>query len=194
MSDTRNTSAGGDPPSSDPTKNVEKKVETKEIKDVKEFKIEKNEKLEKSEFKEFKDHKNEKLEKNETKEHKDAKIEKLEKNEAKEYKDTKQEKLEKNEIKEHKDGKQEKLEKLEIKELSKIELPEKPIVEGPGGPDGPGGPVEERLATLEQSVASMQHFITSGQRPDLSRGALSAEPDAGRAAGSSATSARSRST
>jgi hypothetical protein len=189
MSDPHSTSGAAG--SAEPAKNVEKKVEFKEIK---EFKVEKHEKLEKSELKEFKDHKHEKLEKNEAKEHKDAKLEKLEKNEAKEHKDAKHEKLEKNEIKEHKDAKQEKLEKLESKEISKLENPEKPIAEGPGGPGGPGGPVEERLAMLEQSMASMQHFITSGQRPDLSRGALSAEPDAGAATTSAPSSGRERGT
>ena len=183
MSETRDTAAAGEP--TPQPKSVEKKVEFKEIKEIK---IEKNEKTEKSELKEFKDHKHEKLEKNENKEHKDAKHEKLEKNEAKEHKDAKNEKLEKNELKEHKDAKHEKLEKLEHKEIAKIENPEKPtgkekdgkeIVEGP---QGPGGPVEQRLALLEQSVASLQHFITSAQRPDLSRGALSSEPTTGTAA------------
>jgi hypothetical protein len=40
-------------------------------------------------------------------------------------------------------------------------------------------PVEERLAALEQAVVEMSHFIQSSQRPDLSGGALSSEPDAG---------------
>ncbi len=156
----------------DLTKRIEKKIETKE------FKVEK---LEKIEAKEHKDLKLEKIEKNEIKEHKDAKQEKLEKNEAKEHKDAKHEKAEKNEIKEHKDGKQEKIEKLENKEISKLEQGEKPqgkekdgkeLVEGPGNP---GDPIEQRLGALEQSMASMQHFITQSQRPDLSRGALSGE-------------------
>src|SRR6185369_15009317 len=154
MSETRDT-AGAAAPTPEP-KSAEKKVEFKEIKEIK---FEKNEKIEKPEFKELKDHKHEKLEKNENKEHKDAKNEKLE--------------------------------KPEHKEISKLENPEKPIgKEKDGkelveGPQGPGGPVEQRLALLEQNVASLQHFITSGQRPDLSRGALSAEPDAGTAASSS---------
>jgi hypothetical protein len=192
MSETRDT-AGAAEPTPEP-KSVEKKIELKEFKEIK---FEKNEKIEKPEFKELKDHKHEKLEKNENKEHKDAKNEKLEKNEIKEHKDAKHEKLEKNEIKEHKDAKHEKIEKPENKEISKLENPEKPIgKEKDGkelveGPQGPGGPVEQRLALLEQHVANLQHFITSGQRPDLSRGALSAEPDTGTAASSSA-SARER--
>jgi colicin import membrane protein len=154
------------------------------IKPEKESKLEHKEvKIEKIEIKEHKDLKQEKLEKNEAKEHKDAKQEKLEKNEAKEHKDAKNEKLEKNEFKEHKDAKHEKVEKIESKEIAKIEVGEKPqgkekdgkeIFEGPGNP---GDPVEQRLAALEQSVAGMQHFITSAQRPDLSQGALSGETD-----------------
>lgn len=162
-----------DPNAGSAQKRLEKKLEIKEGK---------YEKLEKIEFKEHKDLKHEKLEKNELKEHKDAKHEKLEKNEAKEHKDAKHEKSEKNELKEHKDAKHEKVEKPESKELSKLEHAEKPqgkekdgkeIAEGPG--TNPGDPVEQRLAALEQSVASLQHFITASQRPDLSRGALSAE-------------------
>jgi len=163
----------------------EGKIEIKEGKiEIKEAIKEKLEKIEKPEFKEHKDVKHEKIEKNEIKEHKDAKQEKLEKNEAKEHKDAKHEKIEKNEIKEHKDAKHEKLEKPEFKEFSKFESPEKQIgkekdgkeiVEGPIGK--PGDPIEQRLAALEQAVGNMQHFITSAQRPDLSRGALTGEPD-----------------
>jgi hypothetical protein len=152
---------------------ADKKLELKEAK------------IEKIEAKEHKDFKQEKLEKNEAKEHKDAKHEKVEKNEAKEHKDAKVEKVEKNELKEHKDAKLEKVEKNEVKEFSKLEQGEKPqgkekdgkeIFEGPG--TNPGDPVEQRIATLEQSVASLQHFITTNQRPDLSQGALSGETDA----------------
>ena len=174
----RETIMADDPKQPVDHKHLEKKVEIKEIAKEKELKIEK------IEFKEHKDFKQEKIEKIEAKEHKDAKLEKIEKNEFKEHKDAKQEKLEKNEFKEHKDAKHEKIEKFEAKEHSKLELPEKPqgkekdgkeIFEGPGG--DPGGPIEQRLAALEQSMANMQHFITSSQRPDLSQGALSAEPD-----------------
>jgi len=185
MSETRGASGGPEPTPSEPGKTTEKKVELKEIKEFKEFKVEKNEKIEKSEFKDLKDNKQEKLEKNENKEHKDTKLEKLEKNEAKEHKDAKNEKLEKNEFKEHKDAKHEKIEKPEIKEFAEKPIGKekdgKEIVEGP---QGPGGPVEQRLALLEQSVANMQHFITSAQRPDLSRGALAGEPGAGAATSS----------
>jgi len=157
---------------------TDKKIEIKES--IKE----KFEKIEKPEFKEHKDLKQEKIEKNEAKEHKDAKHEKNEKNEFKEHKDAKVEKLEKNEIKEHKDAKHEKHEKNESKEISKLEFPEKQIpkekdgkeiFEGPQG--NPGDPIEQRMAALEQNLANLQHFITSAQRPDLSRGALSGESD-----------------
>ena len=169
MSETRGASGAPEPTPSEPGKTTEKKVELKEIKEFKEFKVEKNEKIEKSEFKDLKDNKQEKLEKNENKEHKDTKLEKLEKNEAKEHKDAKHEKIEKPEIKEFAE-----------KPIGK-EKDGKEIIEGP---QGPGGPVEQRLALLEQSVANMQHFITSAQRPDLSRGALAGEPGAGAAASS----------
>jgi hypothetical protein len=155
----------------------------------KEVKIEKIEKLEKPEFKEFKDHKLEKLEKNEIKEHKDHKIEKLEKNELKEHKDHKIEKLEKNELKEHKDHKIEKIEKIEVKEFSKLEHGEKPpgkekdgkeIAEGPGSVD-PIDPAIQGLSAAGRGQA--QHFINPDERPDLSGGALSGEPDNGQRAG-----------
>ena len=81
-------------------------------------------------------------------------------------------KTEKAEKFEHK----EKPEKLEHKELEKqlLEVNPKDIAEGPQDP----GNINERVAALEQSVASLHHFITSEQRPDLSRGALSSEPGA----------------
>jgi len=181
-----------------PTKEIEKlakeveKLPKTEIKDTKEIKTEK------IEVKEHKDVKIEKLEKNENKEHKDAKNEKLEKNEFKEHKDAKHEKTEKNEIKEHKDAKHEKAEvknetkefkveakehgKLETKDIGKIENPEKPVGKEKDGKelvDGPGDPgnIAERLGSIEQRVSDLhQHFIAQGQRPDLTRGALSSEP------------------
>jgi hypothetical protein len=127
--------------------------------------------------------KHEKHEKSEWKEHKDAKNEKLEKNELKEHKDAKNEKLEKNEIKEHKDSKHEKIEKPEHKEFLKPEAKEniKPEfkeqeVKSPAseGPLLPGNP-----ATLpgQPGAGSQAHFISSDNRPDLSRGALKDEPD-----------------
>jgi hypothetical protein len=118
----------------------------------------KNEKIEKFEFKE-------KPEKFEHKE-KPEKFEHKEKPEKWEHK-------EKPEKFEHK----EKFEKFENKELEKFILENNPkdIAEGPiGNP----GEIDQRVAALEQSVASLQHFITSQQRPDLSRGALSSEPAA----------------
>ena len=105
--------------------------------------------------------KQEKIEKFEIKE-KPEKFEHKEKPEKFEHK-------EKPEKFEHK----EKPEKIEHKEFSKIELIEKTreVLQDPGGP------IEQRVATLEQGMAAMQHFITTGQRPDLSRGALAAEQD-----------------
>ncbi|MGH6797781.1 MAG: hypothetical protein ACREDI_05300, partial [Roseiarcus sp.] len=70
----------------------------------------------------------------------------------------------------------EKPEKHEYKEKEhkekevKVERLEKEVLEQL--PSDPGGPVEQRLAALEQAL---NHFIASGQRPDLSRGALAAE-------------------
>jgi hypothetical protein len=75
-----------------------------------------------------------------------------------------------------------KVEKVEVKE-SRLEVNKpvfegnpKDIAEGTQGPSG-SGPVEQRLEALEQAVASLNHFISSGQRPDLSRGALAGERD-----------------
>lgn len=96
-------------------------------------------------FKEFK----EKPEKYEVKE-KPEKWEHKEKPEKIEFK----EKPEKHEFKE-KEGKYEELEKA-FEHL----------------PSDPGGPVEQRLMALEQAL---NHFIATGQRPDLSRGALAGE-------------------
>jgi hypothetical protein len=197
MADTPNTPAGNDPQKKAELKDfkeIEKQAKT-EFKDFKEIEKQPKEntkaeikdtkeiKFEKIEIKEHKDAKVEKLEKNENKEHKDAKNEKLEKNEFKEHKDAKNEKLEKNEIKEHKEGakieqKEFKVENLE-KQLAK-EKDGKEIVEtGNGNPVV--DPVEQRISTLEQSVAGLQHFISTGQRPDLSRGALTGEPGGGAA-------------
>jgi hypothetical protein len=129
--------------------------------------IEKFVKPEKREIKEIK----EKPEKFEHKE-KPEKVEHKEKPEKFEHK-------EKPEKFEHK----EKPEKFEHKELVKEkELvfeknpPEKFIIENGPNPTNNGGPIEQRVAALEQSVATMNHFITSNQLPDLSRGALSSEP------------------
>jgi len=86
-------------------------------------------------------------------------------------------KLEKNEIKEHK------FEKFEIKEhkLEKFEKPEKLEFEVAGpGQVGPGDPVEQRLANLESAVTQLLHFIPENLRPDLSKGALKQEADAGK--------------
>ena len=64
----------------------------------------------------------------------------------------------------------EKPEKHEFKEKeAKFELLEK---DSERLPEDPGGPVEQRLMALEQAL---NHFIASGQRPDLSRGALAGE-------------------
>jgi hypothetical protein len=149
----------------EPEKIVDK-IADKQIKIEKLEKIEHKEKIEKLEFKE----KPEKIEHKE----KPEKFEHKEKPEKFEHK-------EKPEKFEHK----EKIEKFEHKELEKspkLEGPEKPIAEiNPKqiaeGPLNPGGTVEQRLAVLEQNVASLHHFITTGQRPDLTRGALSSEKD-----------------
>ena len=116
------------------------------------------------------------------------KSEKFEKVEHKE-KPEKHEHKEKPEKFEHK----EKPEKHEHKEIEKLhfksEIPEKVIFEGnpkdivEGNPTLPGDPIEQRLAALEQGMASMQHFITTEQRPDLSRGALAGEAGAKKTGG-----------
>jgi hypothetical protein len=116
--------------------------------------------------------KNEKLEKIEIKE-KPEKFEHKEKPEKMEHKEKpeKMEHKEKPEKMEHKE-KPEKFESIE-KQLAK-ERENKEIVEA--GPITPSDPILQRLAALEQSMAAVQHFITTGERPDLSRGALAAEP------------------
>jgi hypothetical protein len=154
-------------------------LKTHPEKQLKEFLKEKVEKLEKIEHKE----KPEKIEHKE----KPEKIEHKEKPEKWEHKE-KPEKLEHKEKPEKLEHK-EKPEKLEHKE--KFEHKEKiEIIETPGktiaseGPTDPGGPVEDpgllgRLGKLEQTVGELQHFITANLRPDLSKGALKQEPDAG---------------
>jgi hypothetical protein len=109
---------------------------------------------------------------------KSEKLEKVEKIEIKE-KPEKAEHKEKPEKFEHKEKPEkfehkEKPEKTEFKEkehdkLSQIEKLTEVL------PTDPATTVEQRLTAVEQSVASLQHFITTGQRPDLSRGALAAE-------------------
>lgn len=93
----------------------------------------------------------------ETKLHKEVKLE---------IKEIKHEKIE---IKEH---------KIEYKEYKN----EKIEFEGVVGFPQPGGPVEQRLATLEATVAQLLHFIPENLRPDLSQGALKQEPDAAKPA------------
>jgi len=95
---------------------------------------------------------------------------KLEKVERKEFKELKVEKVEWKELK---------IEKNELKELEKpikdFEKPNKDF-EKPG--EGGGDPeLLARIAQLESTVQGLTHFIASGQRPDLSRGALTDEPD-----------------
>ena len=194
MADTPNTPAANDPAAHKKSefkdfKEIEKQPKV-ELKDFKEIEKHPKVEFEKDHKAEIKDIKEAKIEKIEVKEHKDTKIEKLEKNENKEHKDAKNEKSEKNEIKEHKEGaKNEQKEfKVEQKETFKIESPEKPIGKEKDGKEivetgngDPGSPVEQRLASLEQNVAGLQHFISTGQRPDLSRGALTGEPGGGAA-------------
>lgn len=103
------------------------------------------------------------------KEIKDAKLEKLEKFEkleAKELKEFRKEKLER----------WEKFEKAELKEWKEL----KPEVEGfkdfGSEVELPRPEIWERLERLQASIEQLSHFITREQRPDLSRGALQAEP------------------
>jgi hypothetical protein len=119
-----------------------------------------------------------KIEKIEKVEHKEKpeKIEFKEKPEKHEHKEKpeKFEHKEKPEKFEHK----EKIEKLEHPEKIRIEIGGKDLVDNTGTVFNPGGPIEQRVAALENAIASLQHFITSDKRPDLSRGALKSEPDA----------------
>jgi len=103
---------------------------------------------------------------------KPEKLEHKEKPEKFEHKE-KPEKLEHKEKPEKAEHK-EKPEKHEFKEkeFKEKDVREKEVLEQL--PTDPGGPIEQRVAALEQTV---NHFITAAQRPDLSRGALAAEPD-----------------
>jgi hypothetical protein len=168
------TPSSSDKPSIKKIETAEKlKVEKVEHKEIKEIKTESKEKPEKIELKE-KPEKIEHKEKPEKTEHKEKpeKIEHKEKPEKFEHK-------EKPEKTEHK----EKEFKIEHKENTKIEVREKQINELQGKDlvenqqTDPGGQVEQRLAALEQSMVAVNHFITTGQRPDLSRGALAGEAD-----------------
>ena len=113
---------------------------------------------------------------------KPIKVEALEKNPHLE-KFIKHEKIEKFEHKEkpEKHEHKEKPEKFKHKEIAKIEHAEKQIFEkndkelAEGLPPIDQGDPLTRLAALEQSMTEVQHFITTGQRPDLSRGALAGE-------------------
>jgi hypothetical protein len=73
----------------------------------------------------------------------------------------------------------EKNEKFEIKEFDKVFHDVKYLETPPFGPVGPG-PVEDRLSALEAAVSQLLHFIPENLRPDLSKGALRQEPDAGK--------------
>jgi hypothetical protein len=142
---------------------ISAKAEEKQV--VEKQLVEKIIKPEKRELKEIK----EKPEKIEHKE-KPEKIEFKEKPEKYEHK-------EKPEKYEHKE-KPEKVEQLEKN------IPDKFLLENAPDPTGnPGGPIEQRVAALEASVASLYHFITTELRPDLSRGALSSEPAAKKSGG-----------
>ena len=154
----------GTPAEDAAAKKLEKKLEIAE-KFIKQEKIEKFEHKEKPEKFEHK----EKPEKFEHKE-KPEKIEHKEKPEKIEHKE-KPEKIE------HK-------EKIEFKEFVKIEQAEKPLGKDKDGkeiveigPTDPSDPIQLRLAALEKGMAELQHFITTGQRPDLSRGALASVAD-----------------
>lgn len=158
-------------------KEKHEKNETKEHKDKQEKEKNEKEKHEK-EQKEAKEHK-------EQKEHKD-KLEKHEKQEKpekekheKELKDHKEAAKEKEAVKEKETIKPEKEGKLEQKELEKIQPDGKELVETQI-PQQPGDPTnEQRLAAVESALAQLTHFIPENLRPDLSKGALKQEPQAG---------------
>ncbi|GAC1364180.1 MAG: hypothetical protein NVSMB32_06470 [Actinomycetota bacterium] len=87
-------------------------------------------------------------------------------------------KIEQKEIKS--EGKIEHKESL-IKEHKpeKLEIPEKLVIETiPVGDPPLGDPaLHARLTQIEASIAELRHFIKPADRPDLSQGALSNEPD-----------------
>jgi hypothetical protein len=134
------------------------------------------------------------------KDFKDSKDNKYEFKEGK--REFKESKLEKFELKERykeliKDRKPEKFE-YETKNFNEFDPkiseldPYQPPIGGPIGPGGPLGPglpggggltgnLGERLAQLESMVGQLSVFIGSELRPDLAQGALSNEPDVGKA-------------
>lgn len=145
-------------------------IKIKDVKDaksekieIKEIKIEKNEKIERKEVKEFKELKSEKNEKAEQKEFKEHKIEK---SEIKEFEKRPKEKSEK-----------EVFEKLQDKGFEKLQDKGFEGLNPSGFDQGDVGGMAERLAQLEQSVASLSHFIAAELRPDLGASALSREQD-----------------
>ena len=131
----------------------------KEHKDSKELKEHKPERKEKAEFKELRPEK--------LKDFKQEKIELKEKRELKEHKP---------EIKED-PGEKSPFERKTIQEG-------KTFAEGKGFAEGPvvDPGIEQRLAELESAIGQLTHFIAPHLRPDLSRGALAAEPGAASAA------------
>lgn len=119
---------------------------------------------------------------------KETKIEKIEIKEGKEIK------IEKNEIKEHKNEKLELFENKRLKDLRDVikRVPEGPIpipdpIRDPIRPigqlgqstegAGTGGDLASRVAQLEAYVQTLDTFISTDMRPDLSQGALSNEGD-----------------
>lgn len=93
----------------------------------------------------------------------------------KEGKEIKEKEKEKEKEKDHKEFKDIK----EFKESKEFKEKDKDIFERWGdrfdrfnSPQSGGGGVEDRLATLEQAVGQLVHFIDSAMRPDLSRSAL----------------------
>jgi hypothetical protein len=106
------------------------------------------------------------------KEIKDAKAEKLEKFEKFERKELKEFKKEKHEIPE----KWHKPEKLEAKEWKELKPEIEDFKDRGSEVEIPRPEIFERLELLETTVQQLSHFITREQRPDLSLGALQAEP------------------
>jgi hypothetical protein len=129
----------------------------------------------------LKELKSEKFEKFEVKE---LKLEKVEKPELKELKRDKLEKAELGDLMLEKRVLADWIDPKMLRETDLPEMPREPIepvrpvppVEG-----GPRGSVEQRLDSLESTVGKLLHFISTELRPDLSRGALSREPDQARA-------------
>jgi subtilisin family serine protease len=163
------------------TKDKEKS-EIKEIKDKDKETIKEIKDKEKSEIKEIKDKDKETVKETKDKEKSEVKEIKDKDKDKENVKETKDK--EKAEIKEIKDKDKENVKETKDKEKAEF----KEVLDTPSAqPQDVGG----RLAQLEQTVASLVHFINAADRPDLQHSALGEEADLASRLGKQAVDAKS---